>query len=338
MRKSVFSKKIAILGAGSWGTSLGVTFATRHQVCLWEYDAAQARRLQQEGRNRIFLPMVDLPPNLTATNNMEEAITDADVVVFAVPSHVFRATAAQAAQYIDRSQYAVSVTKGVEQDTLLRMSEVLQQCIPQLKKIVALSGPTHAEEVALRVPTAIVAASRKVRYAMSIQRLFMTPWFRIYTSRDMTGVEIGGALKNVIAIAAGICDGMNFGDNTKAALITRGLAEISRLGVKMGARLETFSGLSGVGDLIVTCMSKYSRNRKVGMMLGHGRSLEDILRDMKQVAEGVKNTKSALALAKKHHAEMPIAAAVGAILFRNMPVKELGQLLMTRSAKQEFYK
>lgn len=332
-----FRKKVAVLGAGSWGTALALSLARRHDVLMWEFDQEQVRKIEHDRRNKKFLPMAGLPENVHVTGDMAEAIRDADLVLFAVPSHVLRGVARQASPHITARQYLVSVVKGIEQGTHCRMSEVIAAEVPQHKGIVALSGPTHAEEVARRMPTAIVAASAKRRAAAAVQRAFMSPDFRVYTNPDIIGVEVGAALKNVVAIAAGICDGLNFGDNTKAALITRGLAEIKRLGLRMGAKDATFSGLSGMGDLIVTCMSKYSRNRKVGFLLGHGRSLDDILKEMTQVAEGVKNTQSAMELAKKYGIEMPIAQAMGAILFRNMPVKDLTGLLMTRSAKDETY-
>lgn len=332
-----FRKKVAVLGAGSWGTALALALARRHDVLMWEFDNEQVTKIEQERRNKKFLPMVGLPDNVHVTGDMAAAIRDAYLVLFAVPSHVLRGVARQAGLHITAKQYLVSVVKGIEQGTHRRMSEVIAEEVAASKGIVALSGPTHAEEVARNMPTAIVAASGKRSAASAVQRAFMSPDFRVYTNTDIIGVEVGAALKNVVAIAAGICDGLNFGDNTKAALITRGLAEIRRLGLKMGARDSTFSGLSGMGDLIVTCMSKYSRNRKVGFLLGHGRSLDDILKEMTQVAEGVKNTQSAMELAKKYGIEMPIAQAMGAILFRNMPVKDLSGLLMTRAAKDETY-
>lgn len=330
-------KKIAVLGGGSWGTALAVTFAARHDVSVWEFNAEQAAAVEQERRNKIFLPMVRLPRNVHFSNDMSGVISGADAVIFAVPSHVLRAVCGQAAGLITGKQYLVSVVKGIEEQTMLRMSEIIDQTIPSKKGVVALLGPTHAEEVARQVPSLILAASEKLRHSRAVQKLFITESFRVYASRDIVGAEIGAALKNVIAIAAGICDGLNYGDNTKAALITRGLAEIKRLGVKMGAKEDTFAGLSGMGDLIVTCMSRYSRNRKVGQMLGHGRKLEDILAEMSQVAEGVKNTRSALALAEKHGVELPIASAVSQVLFHDLPAKEIGHLLMTRAPKNEFY-
>ena len=332
-----FKKKISVLGAGSWGTALAITFAYRHDVLMWEFDPAQVEAIERDRRNKKFLPVAGLPDTVHVTGDMEASIRDADIVLFAVPSHVLRQVARQAAPFITKKQYLVSVVKGIERGTHLRMSEVIGDEIKNCKGIIALSGPTHAEEVARKVPTAIVAASESRRAAKAVQRMFITPWFRVYSSNDIIGVEVGAALKNVIAIAAGISDGLNMGDNTKAALITRGLAEIKRLGLKMGANEETFSGLSGMGDLIVTCMSKYSRNRKVGNLLGHGRSLDDILHEMTQVAEGVTNTTSALELAKVHDVELPIAQAVGAILFKDMPAKDISHLLMSRSAKDEFY-
>lgn len=330
-------KKIAVIGGGSWGTALAVTFAAKHNVMVWEFDPKQAAVVEQERRNKLFLPIVKLPDNLHFTNDMGKVIKDAEAVVFAVPSHVLRTVCEQAAQYITKKQYLVSVVKGIEESTLMRMSQVIDTTIPVKNGVVALLGPTHAEEVARGIPSLILAASEKVRNSRVVQKLFITDFFRVYSSQDIIGAEIGAALKNVIAIAAGICDGLSYGDNTKAALITRGLAEIKRLGIKMGASENTFAGLSGMGDLIVTCMSRYSRNRKVGQMLGHGRKLTDILEEMNQVAEGVKNTRSAIALSNKYNVELPIATAVSEVLFNDLPAKEIGHLLMTRSPKMEFY-
>ncbi|MDR2733297.1 MAG: NAD(P)-dependent glycerol-3-phosphate dehydrogenase [Spirochaetota bacterium] len=338
MARRILSRmKVAILGAGSWGTALGVLFANMHDVMLWEFNAEYAAKFERERRNRIFLPMAGFPENLHVTNNIEEAIASARIVLFAIPSHFLRGVVRKAAPYISHDQLLVSVVKGIETDTLLRMSEVIESELTSCRGVVALSGPTHAEEVARGIPAAIVAAAKKARDARLVQHYFMTPRFRIYSNSDLLGVELAAALKNVIAIAAGIADGLKYGDNTKAALMTRGLAEIRRLGVKMGARQETFSGLSGMGDLVVTCTSRYSRNRGVGMQLGQGRKLDDILRDMQQVAEGVVNTKSALLLGKKYHVELPIASAVGAVLFHGLRPAEMGDMLMTRSAKREFY-
>ena len=337
MKRILSRMKVAILGAGSWGTALGITFAGMHDVLMWEFDAARATQFEHDRRNKLFLPMVGFPERLHITNDMQEAIRDARVVIFAVPSHVLREVVRKAAPYITKSQYLVSVVKGVETTTLMRMTEVIASEAPSNHGVVALIGPTHAEEVARGIPTAIVAASAHHSHAKTIQRYFMTPRFRIYTNSDVIGVEVGSALKNVIAIAAGICDGLKYGDNTKAALMTRGLAEMRRLGIKMGADEKTFSGLAGMGDLIVTCNSRFSRNRKVGMLLGHGRRLDDILKEMTQVAEGVINTKSALALGKRYDVELPITNAVAAVLFKNMDPAQIGQMLMTRSAKHEFY-
>ena len=336
--KHILSRmKIAIIGAGSWGTALGVTFAAMHEVVLWEFNPESAAQYERDRRNKLFLPLVGFPANLHVTNTIGEAITGARVVVFAVPSHVLRQVVRQAAPYIARNQLLVSVVKGIETDSLLRMSEVIESEVPRYRGIVVLSGPTHAEEVGCGIPSAIVAAAKNLHHARAVQRYFMTPKFRVYVNSDMPGVEIAAALKNVIAIAAGICDGLKYGENAKAALMTRGLAEIRRLGVKMGARDETFSGLSGMGDLIVTCTSRFSRNRSVGIQLGQGRRLDDILKGMRQVAEGVVNTKSALALARKYKVELPIASVVGAVLFEGLKAQEIGQILMTRSAKHEFY-
>ena len=335
MKKKRHPKTVAVLGGGSWGTALAITFSERHEVIIWEFDKTQVETIKKDRRNKKFLPIVSFPDSLEITNNISEAIENASIVVFAVPSHVLRSVAVLAEPYINKKQYLVSVTKGIENETLLTMTGVLNDVIKRKKGVIALSGPTHAEELAKHLPTAIVAASKSSWHAKTIQKHFMTPYFRIYTNTDVIGVEIGAALKNVIAIAAGISTGLNFGDNTLAAIITRGLAEIRRLGIKMGAREKTFSGLSGIGDLVVTCTSKYSRNRKLGVMLGHGRKLKDILSEMTQIAEGVKNTISAIELSEKYDIEMPLSSGIYAILYKKMSARNLGHMLMTRQPKSE---
>jgi len=332
-----YKKKIAVIGAGSWGTALAITFAHNHNVSLWDHNKERAIIMEKERRNQQALPLAKFPDRLKVSNDLEKTLDGARVITFAVPSHVLADVVKLVSPYLTKKQYLVSVVKGIQEETLLRMSDVIKNNAANYKGIVVLTGPTHAEEVANMIPSAIVAASSPLKHAKAIQKYFMTPFFRIYTNPDIIGVEVGGAMKNIIAIAAGISDGLNYGDNTKAALMTRGLAEMKRLGMKMGGKSKTFSGLSGMGDLIATCMSKFSRNRKVGMALGHGRSLDDILKDLHQVAEGVINTRNAMALSKKYDVELPITSAIYSVLYENRPAKDLGHLLMTRSAKKEFY-
>lgn len=330
--------KITILGAGNWGTALGLLLAEKgDDVVLWEFFADQAERLQAERENRKFLPGFPFPPNLRATSALEEALADPAMVVFSVPSHTLRGVAEQAGKHLTGNPLLVSVVKGIEKDTLKRMSEVIEeQVIPSLRgNVVALSGPSIAHEVIRKIPTTVVAASKEVEVAARVQQVFSTPFFRVYSSLDIVGVELGGAVKNVIVIAAGICDGMGLGANTKAALLTRGLAEIKRLGLSLGAREETFAGLSGMGDLITTAFSAHSRNRHVGEELGKGRSLEDILGEMVMVAEGVKTTESVMQLARTRHVDMPITREVHLVLFAGKSPEQGVRDLMTRELKKE---
>ncbi len=329
--------KVAILGAGSFGTTLALVLnQNKHQVTCWSYEKKTVDEIKSKGTNEKFLPGVDIPKTIHVTTSLEETVTNAEVVVIAIPSQVVREVLGKMSEYYPVSAIWITVAKGIENGSLLRVSSVINQKLNiDPTRIVALSGPSHAEEVSREVPTAVVSASISIKTAESIQKLFMTPYFRVYASSDIIGVELGGALKNIIALAAGICDGAGFGDNTKAALITRGLVEINRIGVKMGANANTFAGLSGMGDLVVTCMSRHSRNRYVGEQIGKGRSLDDILNEMAMVAEGVKTTKSAYELSKKENVEMPITEQVYQTLFENKsPVKAMRDL-MTRESKIE---
>ena len=329
--------KAAVLSDGGWGTALALTLATNgHDVHLWgpfpEYVAEMARRRE----NVRFLPGVPLPERLVLTGMMADAVAGADVIVLASPSQYMRAILVQLASRAYRSDAVfVDVAKGIEVGTLLRMSELAAECISPARYAV-LSGPSHAEEVARGIPTTVVAASDNADVAATVQAFFMNDVFRVYTSEDVAGVELGGALKNVLALAAGICDGMGFGDNTKAALMTRGIVEMARLGVALGGRAETFSGLSGIGDLIVTCMSRHSRNRRVGEELGQGRSLDDIIQNMGgQVAEGVRTTDSAYRLAQREGVDVPIIRQVHAALYEGIDPRDAVRQLMTREAKSE---
>ncbi|RME00466.1 MAG: NAD(P)H-dependent glycerol-3-phosphate dehydrogenase [Calditrichaeota bacterium] len=329
---------IGIIGSGSWGTALAfILLQNGHQVVLYGRRKAQVDEIQKTHYNLKYLPGIRLPESLVATADLGEAIAQKDLVVMAVPSHTYRKVASQVAEVVGKHNISiVSVTKGIENDTLMRMEEVTQEIFAGREyEFICLSGPSHAEEVARNIPTAIVAASRNLASAQKVQKIFMSPVFRVYAHHDVAGVELGGALKNVIALAAGICDGVGFGDNTKAALMTRGLVEITRLGVAMGAEALTFAGLSGMGDLIVTCMSRYSRNRYVGEQIGKGKSLHQILNEMVMVAEGIRTTKSAHALAQKHGIEMPITEKVYQVLFKNEIPRHAVADLMTREAKVE---
>ena len=330
--------KFGILGGGGWGTALSIVLSSRGgDVVVWEYDAEQCARVKSEGVNEKFLPGAVLPPAVQFTPELAEAVTGADLLVFAVPSHTLRGVAKKLAGLDTSGTLIVSATKGIEDGSLMRMSEVLvdELSASAADRIAVLAGPSHAEEVSRGHPTAVVSASASQASAKQVQQLFSTASFRVYTNEDMVGVELGVSVKNVVAIAAGICDGIGYGDNTKAALITRGLAEITRLGLALGAKRETFFGLAGVGDLVVTCLSRHSRNRYVGEQVGKGKTLEAVLSDMVMVAEGVKTTKSALHLAKRHEVEMPITEQVYAVLFEGKDPHAAIDELMTRELKAE---
>ncbi|MEW6510510.1 MAG: NAD(P)H-dependent glycerol-3-phosphate dehydrogenase [Bacteroidota bacterium] len=330
--------RIAVLGAGSWGTTLAILLADNaHSVVLWSYRPEDAERMRTTRENPSFLPGIRIPDSVSVTCELTPAVRDAEIIVGAVPSQFLRRVVTQARDSLDSRTLVVNVAKGVENGTLMTMSEMLHDAVPTLSPghITTLSGPSHAEEVSRRIPTTVVAASADIGTARLIQKVFMTPQFRVYASDDIRGVEIGGSLKNVIAIAAGIIDGANLGDNTKAAVMTRGIAEIARVGVAMGAHLRTFSGLSGIGDLMVTCMSRHSRNRYVGVEIGKGRKLSEILAGMVMVAEGVATTRSAYELAQRVGVEVPIIAEVHKILFEDKDPLVACHDLMTRDPKGE---
>ena len=329
--------KITVLGAGSWGTSLAlILHENGHQVTCWSNDRSDIETIKSSGENKRFLPGIPIPDKLEYTDQLQNALRNADAVVVAVPSHAVRSVIEKAGPDIKRDAIWISVAKGIENQSLLRVSQVIEQAgeIP-VEKIAVLSGPSHAEEVSRQVPTAVVSASRNPKTAEVVQSLFITPYFRIYTNLDIIGVEMGGALKNIIAVAAGICDGAGFGDNTKAALMTRGLVEINRLGLHLGAKADTFAGLSGMGDLIVTCMSRHSRNRHVGERIGQGKKLQEVLDEMVMVAEGVKTTRSVHDLAVKEAVEMPITEQVYQTLFEDKSPIQAMRDLMTRESKFE---
>jgi glycerol-3-phosphate dehydrogenase (NAD(P)+) len=332
------AKNIALLGDGGWGTALACLLSENgHRAMLWGYFPEITGEIRRLRENRKFLPGIRIPEAVRLTNDLSAAVLGADLIVFSTPVLYLRPVAEAAAPILKKGKppRVMTVAKGIERETLLRGSEVLQQVLG-VEDVGLLLGPSHAEEVARRLPASLVAAAREEAFALEIQRTFMNDRFRVYTSGDTVGVEIGAAAKNVIAIAAGLCDGLGFGDNTKAALLTRGLAEITRLGVALGARRETFFGLSGLGDLITTCISPYGRNLKVGREIGQGKKLEQALQEIApMVPEGVWTTRAVCALADRHRVEMPISRAVHAVLFEDMPPLLAAQGLMTRGPKAE---
>jgi glycerol-3-phosphate dehydrogenase (NAD(P)+) len=330
---------VTVIGAGSWGTALAMVLAqNKHNVKIWAREPETAVRINQFHDNREYLPEIVLPNEITATLDIEEALIGTELIVFATPSHALREVASKAKPFLKGHEAIVCVAKGIENDTFMLMSQLLTEVLHGAiddDKIGVLSGPSHAEEVSRLRPTTVVSAAYSRGTAKLIQQTFITPRFRVYVNSDIIGVEVAAAVKNVIAIAAGIIDGAEFGDNAKAALITRGLTEIRRLGVAMGAHTDTFSGLAGMGDLIVTCTSVHSRNRHVGFHIGKGEKLQDIVSHMNMVAEGVKTTQSVFGLSQKLGVEMPICNAIHRILFENVDPKVALNELMTRDAKEE---
>lgn len=330
--------RISVLGAGSWGTALAlILHSNGHDVTLWEYKKGYFSTLKRTRENKIYLPKVKIPKEILITNSLKEGCENQHMIILAVPSQFIRSVLVNAKKYNLSDTTLVSVAKGIEKHTLFTVSQIIKDELPDIedKNIGVLSGPSHAEEVAKKIPTAVVSASTDLDTAKQIQAAFITSYFRVYHSTDLMGVELGGALKNVIAIGAGLVDGAKFGDNTKAAIMTRGIAEISRIGIKMGAKPETFSGLSGVGDLIVTCMSKHSRNRFVGEQIGSGKKLKAVLKSMRMVAEGVETCQSTFELARKYDVKTPIVDAVyGALFLDKDPIKGTYDL-MARDMKSE---
>ena len=328
-------RRVSVLGDGGWGTCLGILLSAQgHRVTLWGAFADYVGEMRRTGENKKFLPGVKLPPELNLTADLAESWDGCEVLVVAVPSQYLRQVLQRCAGGPWDKVLAVSVVKGVDPETLQRMSELIRATVPA-KRLAVLSGPTISYEVARGVPTTAVAASEDAAAARETQELFTADAFRVYTSGDVVGVELGGALKNVIAIASGAADGLGMGTNTKAALVTRGLAEISRLGVAMGAQEKTFAGLSGLGDLITTCFSPHSRNRTLGEAIGKGKSLAEVTGGMVQVAEGVTSAKSGHALSKKYRVEMPITTSVYQVLYEGRSAKETVQGLMLRPPKPE---
>jgi glycerol-3-phosphate dehydrogenase (NAD(P)+) len=332
------SHRIAIIGAGSWGTALAILAAQRgHAVRLWSHDAEIARAIGERRENAVYLPGFSIPPSVRATMSLEEALEGAEVVIGALPSHVCRAVYERLRPLLHPRLLFVSATKGIEVETQMRMSEVLREVLRDQfePRIVVLSGPSFAREVARGDPTAVVAASYPLEYSQLVQRWLSGPSFRIYTSPDVVGVEVGGAVKNVIAIGAGVVTGLGWGSNSVAALITRGLAEMTRLVVALGGRAETMAGLAGVGDLVLTCTGQLSRNRQVGIELGRGRKLSEILATMRQVAEGVRTTRAVYRLAQRLGVEMPITASIHALLYEGHDPRDVAAALMERPLKRE---
>ncbi|MDI6779811.1 MAG: NAD(P)H-dependent glycerol-3-phosphate dehydrogenase [Bacteroidota bacterium] len=330
--------KITVIGAGSWGTTLALLlFSNRHDVTLWSHRKEDLDNILNKRENTVFLPGVKIPNELIVTGDLEEATHQTEVIVTAVPSQHLRSVLKQITHVNTRETVIVNVAKGIENDTLMTMSEVIAEVLlgHPLAKTAILSGPSFAEEVSKKIPTAVVIASPDFETAKFVQQIFLTPYFRVYVSDDVRGVELGGSLKNVIAVGAGLCDGAGYGDNTKAAIMTRGIVEIARLGTAMNANPKTFSGLSGIGDLIATCMSKHSRNRQVGEEIGRGRKLPDVLNEMVMVAEGVQTTVSACELAKKLAVEVPIMTEVYNVLFNGKNPQDATLDLMTRDPKGE---
>jgi len=330
--------KIAVIGAGSWGTTLALLLADKgHEVKLWVYEKDLAEEMQKTRENRIYLSGYRLSDNITVTSSIKDAASNSEIMVFVVPSHVARGVIKELSHLVSKDTIIVSATKGIENNTLMPISEVFKEILPKSfhKNLAFLSGPSFAKEVAQKMPTAVALASYDAKVGEFIQQAFSTDNFRVFTNSDVIGVELGGALKNVIAIAAGIADGMGFGHNTRAAIITRGLAEMTRLGIAMGAEPATFAGLSGLGDLVLTCTGELSRNRTVGLRLGKGEKLKDILASMKMVAEGVKTTKAVYELSKKYNIEMPIPNEVYYILYEDKDVKASARDLMNRELGEE---
>ena len=329
--------KISVIGSGGWGIALTILlYKNGHDLTIWSFDKREAEELKTTRENKTKLPNILIPEDIKVTDDLKEAVDNKDVLILAVPSKAIRSVSKSLKDIIKDNQIIVNVAKGLEEDTLKTMTDIIEE---ELKgknpQVAVLSGPSHAEEVGKGIPTTCVVSAHNKELTLYLQNIFMNPSFRVYTSPDMLGVEIGGALKNVIALAAGIADGLNYGDNTKAALITRGIKEISLLGVAMGGEQSTFYGLTGLGDLIVTCASMHSRNRRAGILLGQGKTLDEAIKEVNMVVEGVYSAKSALMAAKKYNVEIPIIEQVNAVLFENKNAAEAVNELMIRDKKLE---
>ena len=330
--------KISVIGAGSWGTALAQVLAdNKVAVSLWVRRSEVAEEIKLTRENKRYLPGVTISKDVHISDDLEKVVTNAQIVVMVVPSHAMTSMAREVSRYLKADAIVVSATKGLEVGTFRRMSQVLSQELPKgfENSIAVLSGPSHAEEVIVGLPTTIVAASNTKQVAEMVQDAFMNRYFRVYTNPDMTGVELGGALKNTIALCSGIADGLGLGDNARAALITRGIVEMTRLGVKLGGRKSTFSGLSGIGDLIVTCSSMLSRNRRAGMEIGRGKTVQQVMEEANMVIEGVNTAKVAYLLSRKHLVEMPITEQAYAVLFEKKDPREAVYSLMSREGKHE---
>jgi glycerol-3-phosphate dehydrogenase (NAD(P)+) len=326
---------ISIIGAGSWGIALAVLLHKNgHHVTVWSVIETEIRMLQKEREHKDKLPGVKLPEDMVFTTDLEQAVKGAEVLVLAVPSPYTRSTSHSMSSLVKEGQVIVNVAKGIEEKTLLTLSQIIEEEIPQAN-VAVLSGPSHAEEVGRGIPTTIVVGAKDKETAEYLQNIFMNEVFRVYISPDVLGIELGAALKNVVALAAGIADGLGYGDNTKAALITRGITEIARLGVAMGGRFETFCGLTGIGDLIVTCASMHSRNRRAGILIGQGYTMKQAMDEVKMVVEGVYSAKAAMGLAKKFDVQLPIIEQVNAVLFEGQLADEAVKNLMLRDKKIE---
>lgn len=327
--------KIGIIGAGSWGTALSVLlYKNGHEIAVWSIMEEEITMLRTKHEHTEKLPGVRLPEDMEFTTDLKSAVVGKDMLVLAVPSPYTRSTSKMLKEVVKEGQIIVNVAKGIEDNSLMTLSEIIEEEVPQAV-VAVLSGPSHAEEVGRGIPTTIVVGARKRATAEYLQNLFMNDVFRVYTSSDMQGMELGGALKNVVALAAGIADGLGYGDNTKAALITRGITEIARLGTAMGAKFETFCGLTGIGDLIVTCASMHSRNRRAGILIGQGKTMEEAMDEVKMVVEGVYSAKAAMGLAKKYDVQLPIIEQVNQVLFEGKPAAEAVKDLMLRDKKIE---
>ena len=327
--------KIGVIGGGSWGTALAILLANNnHEVHIWLRDKSQLEQMKNLRENKKYLPGIVIPDEIILTDDISEAIYDKELLVLAVASHAIRETLMKIKNILKKDQILVNVAKGIENHTLLRISEIAGEILPD-NPYAVLSGPSHAEEVAINIPTTVVSASNNKDVAKYVQDVFMSPYFRVYTNPDVIGVELGGSLKNVIALGAGISDGLGYGDNTKAALMTRGIIEMGRLGEKVGANPVTLSGLSGIGDLIATCTSMHSRNRRAGILIGQGQTLDEAIESVGMVVEGIKTTRSAYELAKINNVTMPITDEIYNVLYKGKDVKNSVYNLMLRDKKPE---
>ncbi|MFL0247063.1 NAD(P)H-dependent glycerol-3-phosphate dehydrogenase [Candidatus Clostridium stratigraminis] len=331
------TNEVTFLGGGSFGTALSTLLAKKGiSVKLWDRSPSIVQGININRENKKYLPDVKLPSNVKAYENIKEAVDNSNFIVLSVPSHVVRSLCRQISQFISKEQIVICIAKGIEEDTQKILSEVIEEELP-LSPVVILSGPSHAEEVALDIPTAVVAASKHKKCAVKVQDLFMTNTFRVYTNTDLIGVEIGGAVKNIIALASGISDGIGYGDNAKAALMTRGMHEIVKIGTKLGAKKETFSGLTGIGDLIVTCTSMHSRNRRAGILIGQGMQVDEAIDKIGMVVEGIRACRAFYQLKEKLKVSMPITDVLYKILFEGKDPKEAVYELMSRDKKDEIY-